>query len=51
MFATHQEALEILLSLKEDRVLRERIGEAARRTAEELFSAGVRSEIVEFYLR
>ena len=51
LFATQQEALEILLGLKEDRVLRERIGEAARRTAEELFSADVRSEIVEFYLR
>jgi hypothetical protein len=51
LFDTHQEALEILLSLKEDRALRESVGKAARETAEELFSAAVRSEIVEFYLR
>jgi glycosyltransferase involved in cell wall biosynthesis len=51
VFATQQEALEILLGLKEDRALRERIGEAARRTAEELFSSARRSEIVESYLR
>ena len=51
LFETQQEALEILLGLKEDPALRERVGEAARRTAEELFSDAVRSEIVEFYLR
>jgi glycosyltransferase involved in cell wall biosynthesis len=51
LFDTHQEALGILLSLKEDRALRESVGKAARQTAEELFSAAVRSEIVEFYLR
>jgi glycosyltransferase involved in cell wall biosynthesis len=51
LFETHQEALEILLRLKEDPALRERVGKAARRTAEELFSADVRSEIVNFYLR
>ena len=51
LFDTQQEALEILLRLKEDRALRERVGEEARRTAEELFSSAVRSEIVEFYLR
>jgi glycosyltransferase involved in cell wall biosynthesis len=50
LFETQQEALEILLLLKEDPALRERVGKAARRTAEELFSADVRSEIVEFYL-
>jgi glycosyltransferase involved in cell wall biosynthesis len=51
LFETQQEALELLLGLKEDRALRERVGEAARRTAEELFSSAVRSEVVEFYLR
>ena len=51
LFETQQEALELLLGLKEDPALRERVGKAARRTAEELFSDEVRSEIVEFYLR
>ena len=51
LFESQQEALEILLLLKEDRALRERVGREARRTAEELFSEVVRSEIVEFYLR
>ena len=51
LFETQQEALEILLMLKEDPALRERVGKAARLTAEELFSNAVRSEIVEFYLR
>ena len=51
LFDTQQEALQILLLLKEDPALRQRVGEAARRTAEELFSDAVRSEIVEFYLR
>src|SRR5919107_1153643 len=51
LFDTQQEALKILLKLKEDPQLRERVGKAARRTAEELFSEAVRSEIVEFYLR
>jgi glycosyltransferase involved in cell wall biosynthesis len=51
LFATQQEALQILLGLKEDPALRERVGKAARRTAEELFSGARRSELVEFYLR
>ena len=51
LFESQQEALEILLGLKEDPALRERVGKAARRTAEELFSPARRSEIVEFYLR
>ncbi len=51
LFETQQEALEILLGLKEDRALRERVGKEARRTAEELFSPARRSEIIEFYLR
>ena len=51
LFESQQEALEILLLLKEDPALRERVGREARRTAEELFSEAVRSEIVEFYLR
>jgi glycosyltransferase involved in cell wall biosynthesis len=50
LFETQQEALEILLALKEDPALRQAIGKAARKTAEELFSALVRSEIVKFYL-
>jgi len=51
LFKTQQEALEILLLLKEDPALRERVGREARRTAEELFSPARRSEIVDFYLR
>jgi glycosyltransferase involved in cell wall biosynthesis len=51
LFDTQQEALEILLGLKEDRQLRESVGAEARRTAEGLFSSAVRTEIVEFYLR
>jgi glycosyltransferase involved in cell wall biosynthesis len=51
LFESQQEAFEILLMLKQDPALRERVGRAARRTAEELFSDAVRSEIVEFYLR
>jgi len=51
LFESQQEALEILLLLKEDPALRQRVGREARRTAEELFSETVRSEIVEFYLR
>ena len=51
LFETQQEALEIVLRLKGDLALRERVGKEARRTAEELFSAARRSEIAEFYLR
>src|SRR5215213_6269950 len=51
LFDTQQEALKILLTLKEDPQLRERVGKEARRTAEQLFSDAVRSQIVEFYLR
>jgi len=51
LFETQQEALKILLLLKEDRALRERVGKEARRTAEELFSPARRLELVEFYLR
>jgi glycosyltransferase involved in cell wall biosynthesis len=51
LFDTQQGALEILLGLKEDRALRERVGKEARRTAEELFSGTRHSELVEFYLR
>ncbi len=51
LFDTQQEALEILLRLKEDRALRESIGKAARETVEEFFSPARRSDIVEFYLR
>ena len=51
LFESQREALEILLLLKEDPALRERVGREARRTAEELFSEAVRSEIVEFYVR
>ena len=51
LFETQQEALEILLGLKEDRALRERVGKEARRTTEDLLTANRSSEIVEFYLR
>lgn len=50
LFDTQQEALDILLRLKEDRALRESIGKAARETVEELFSPARRMETVEFYL-
>jgi glycosyltransferase involved in cell wall biosynthesis len=51
LFDTQQEALELLLRLKEDRRLRESVGKAARETIEELFSPARRADIVEFYLR
>ncbi len=51
LFDTQEEALEILLRLKEDRALRESVGRPARETAEEMFSPARRLEIVEFYLR
>jgi glycosyltransferase involved in cell wall biosynthesis len=51
LFETQQEALQILLGLKEDPALRDRVGKEARRTAEELFSGDRRSELVDFYLR
>jgi glycosyltransferase involved in cell wall biosynthesis len=51
LFEAQEGALQILLMLKEDRALRERVGKEARRTAEELFSGARRSELVEFYLR
>jgi glycosyltransferase involved in cell wall biosynthesis len=51
LFDTQEEALEILLRLKENRVLRESIGKAARETSEELFSTARRQAVIEFYLR
>jgi glycosyltransferase involved in cell wall biosynthesis len=51
LFNTQQEALDILLGLKEDWALRESIGKAARETSEELFSPARRREIVQFYLQ
>lgn len=50
VFDTQQEALEILLRLKEDLKLRESIGRAARKTVEELFSHDRRLKVIEFYL-
>jgi len=51
LFDTQQEALEILLRLKEDRPLRESIGTAARETLEEMFSPARRRETARFYLQ
>ncbi len=51
LFDTQQEALELLLRLKEDRALRESVGKAARETVEEFFSPARRSDTLEFYLR
>ena len=51
LFDTQQEALDILLRLKEDRALRASIGRAARETAEVLFSPARRREVVRFYLQ
>ena len=51
LFDTQQEALDILLRLKEDPTLRESIGKAARETSEELFSPARRRETVQFYLQ
>ena len=51
LFDTQQEALDILLKLKEDRSLRESIGKAARETLEEMFSPARRRETARFYLQ
>jgi glycosyltransferase involved in cell wall biosynthesis len=51
LFDTQEEALEILLRLKEDRALRQSVGKTARETVEELFSPARRSDILKFYLR
>ena len=51
LFDTQQQALEILLRLKEDPALRESISKAARETVEQLFSPARRLDIVDFYLR
>jgi glycosyltransferase involved in cell wall biosynthesis len=51
LFDTQQEAMEILLMLKDDRALRKRIGVAARKTSEELFSSAWKQEVVQFYLQ
>ena len=51
LFSTDQEAFEILLRLKEDRVLAQSIGRAARATIEEIYSPARRAEIIKFYLR
>jgi len=51
LFDTQQEALDILLRLKENQELRESIGKAARKTSEELFTPARRRETVQFYLQ
>jgi glycosyltransferase involved in cell wall biosynthesis len=51
LFETQAEARSLLLRLKDDAVLRQNVGRAARAAAETLFSARRRAEIVEFYLR
>ena len=50
LFETQQEALEILLRLNDDPVLRKTIGRAARETMEAVYSSS-RTEIVNYYLR
>jgi glycosyltransferase involved in cell wall biosynthesis len=51
LFDTQQQAVEILLRLKEDPALRASVGRAARETAEKIFGPARCAEIVEFYLR
>ncbi len=47
---TQEEAFDCLLAIKEDKALRERIGLAARETAEKLYNANYRQELIRFYL-
>jgi glycosyltransferase involved in cell wall biosynthesis len=49
LFETQDEALAILLKLREDRALRDTVGCAARATAEQMFSRERRAEVAEFY--
>jgi glycosyltransferase involved in cell wall biosynthesis len=51
LFDSDEEAEAILLALKADPQLRQRIGSAARATVESLLSAQVRSGMVDFYCR
>lgn len=51
LFDTQQEALELLLRLKQDPTLRASVGKAARATAEKMFSPARRSEVIAYYLR
>jgi len=50
LFETDAEALGIMLRLRSDHGLREAVGKAARRTAEELYSPARRRKTLEFYV-
>ncbi|EQB15295.1 glycosyltransferase family 4 protein [Novosphingobium lindaniclasticum] len=50
LFDTTQEAFDLVMRLKTDSALRESLGKAARETAENLLSAGVRAQVQAFYL-
>lgn len=51
LFETDAEAWDILIRLRDDVPLRLRVGAAARRTIEELFSPAAEREVLDFYLR
>ncbi len=49
LFNTREEALSLILQLREDPALRSRMGRAARQTVLEMFSPEKRKEIIDFY--
>ncbi|MGE0642814.1 MAG: glycosyltransferase [Nitrospira sp.] len=51
LFDTDEEAIEILLTLKADRGLRKRVGQAARKKLEASLAPAVRDEFLQFYTR
>ena len=51
LFEAEEDAFDILMRLKDDHALRERIRRAARQRMEDLFSAEQRAELVRFYLK
>jgi glycosyltransferase involved in cell wall biosynthesis len=51
IFNTEEEALEIMLELKENPSLRSQIGKAARKTVEKMFSPEARKEVIDSILR
>lgn len=50
LFETEEEALKIILFLKNNPAVRQKIGSAARKTAEDVFSQNNLDEIIQFYL-
>jgi glycosyltransferase involved in cell wall biosynthesis len=50
LFDTDEEAFQTIVRLKQDRKLRETVGQAARRSMESLYSPAARQEIVSYYI-